>query len=368
MAFYLCLMTFIAAFGAVLCREGDGRKAKLYVTMCFAALTLIAAVRSANVGVDTGQFTIAYTLIGMTPWEDLGSTFRYEWGFLILCKLLNYVSSDPQLLLVVSSLIINVPVGIFIYRNSPRVELSIFLYVALTLFTMNMNIMREAMAVSIVLIAFEMLKKGYDIWFLVLVGAATGFHQTAPFLLILWPLWRIDFNRRSFLVYCVLALILFFFSHQVSDLLAALLGRDEIYRDEYTGSNYFGALLKALLAVFVSAIVLNYFRVGKKRGLELSRAESFYCHMLMLWVLFSILGMQIQIFSRLCMYFNIFAVVGIACALRFIESKGERAFIELLIGAIALCYFVVIGVSRPEWQGVIPYEVSASVLHLISVI
>lgn len=115
-----------------------------------------------------------------------------------------------------------------------------------------------------------------------------------------------------------------------------LLGRDQIYSSEFTGNNYFGAFLKALFAVFITAIVLNYFHDGQKRGILLSNEGQSYCHMLMFWILFSILGMQIQIFSRLCMYFNVFALVGIVCALRFIQNAGERAFVELLLGAIAL--------------------------------
>lgn len=356
MAIYIFEMTFIALFGAILCRETE-KRTKLYITLCFFMLTFVAGIRSVNVGVDTEQFCRAYRLIGMTPWSSLFSSFRYEWCFLLLCKVLNYISCDPQLLIIVSSVLINVPIGVFIFRNSPAVELSIFLYVGLGLYTSNMNIMREAIAVSFILIAFEMLKSKRDLLFLLFVFIASGFHQTAPFLLILWPLWRLGFNKHFIIAYVAIFVTSFVFAHQISDLLALLLGRDQIYSSEFTGNNYFSAFLKALLAVFITAIVLNYFHVGQKRGILLSNEDQFYCHMLMFWILFSILGMQIQIFSRLCMYFNVFALVGITCALRFIQNAGERAFVELLLGAIALSYFVIIGMFRPEWQGVIPYGV-----------
>ena len=366
MAIYLATMTLVAIFGAILCREGDGKKTKLYVVLCFAALTVIAAIRASTVGVDTGQFCRAYTLIGLTPWGSLGDSFRYEWGFQILCKLLNCISNDPQLLIAVSSVVINVPIGIFIYRNSPKIELSIFLYMGLTYYTQNMNVMREAMAAAIVLLAFEALKANKNVIFVVLVALATSFHQTAPFLLILWPLWKLGFNRKTLLVYCVLCAVLFLFAHPFSNLVAALLGREQIYSDKFTGSNYYGALFKFLLALFITFVVFNYLRVGQKRGISLTQVDRFYCHMLMLWIMFSLLGMQIQIFARLCMYFNIFAVVGVARALRFADNRGERAFVELLIGGVALCYFVVIGFYRPEWQGAIPYEVGTSIVRFFT--
>ena len=364
MAIYLATMALVAFFGAILYREGDEKKTKLYVTACFVALTVIAAARSDMVGADTSQFCRAYAHIGVTPWSSLGDSFRYEWGFLFLCKILNYISSNPQLLIVVSSIIINVPIGIFIYRNSPKPELSIFLYIGLTYFTQNMNVMREAMAVAIVLLAFELLKERRAFLFVLLIALAASFHKTALFLLILWPLWKLSFNRRTLLVYCALCLGLFVFANQVSDLLAFLMGRDELYSEKFSGSNYFGALFKFFLALFITFIIFNYLRVGQKRGIELTQVDRFYCHMLALWIMFALLGMQVEIYARLCMYFNIFAVIGVTRALRFVDSKGERAFVELLIGGVALCYFVIIGVYRPEWQGAIPYEVARIFMRL----
>lgn len=364
MAIYIAIMALVALLGAILCREGEGNKTKLYVVLCFAVLTIIAGARATTVGVDTPQFCWAYTAIGSTSWGSLRSTFRFEWGFLILCKLLNYISSDPQLLIAVSSVIINVPIGIFIYRNSTKPGLSIFLYLGLTLYTQNMNIMRNAMAVAFVLLAFEALKERRNVLFFALIALATGFHQTAPFLLILWPLWRLGFNRKTLLVYCVLCVVLFVFATPASDLLATLLGRDKIYNESFTGSNYFGALFKVLLALFITGVIFNYMRVGQKQGVALTQVDRFYCHMLMLWIVFASLGMQIEIFARIGVYFSIFAVVGVTRALRFVNNKGERVFVELLIGSVALCYFVIIGLYRPEWQGAIPYEVGSSVLRL----
>lgn len=362
MGIYLATMALVALFGAIMCREGEGKKAKLYVVLCFAALTVIAAVRASTVGADTSQYCRAYTLIGVTPWRSLGDSFRYEWGFLILCKLLSYVSTDPQLLIAVSSVIINVPIGIFIYRNSPKPELSIFLYMGLTYYTQNMNVMRNAMAVAIVLLAFEALKGRRNILFFALIALAASFHKTAPFLLILWPLWKLGYNRQTMLVYFVLCIGLFVFAQPVSELLATFMGREEIYNEKYTGSNYFGALFKLLLALFITFVVFNYFRVGQRRGIELTQVDRFYCHMLSLWIMFSLLGMQVEIYARLGMFFNIFAVVGVARAVRFAGNRGERAFVELLIGGVALAYFVVIGIYRPEWQGAIPYELAQTLM------
>ena len=366
MTIYLVTMALVALFGAVLCREGDGKKTKIYVAACFAALTVIAAVRATTVGVDTAQFCRAYAAIGLTPWGSLRDSFRYEWGFLILCKFLNYISNDPQLLIVATSVIVNVPIGIFIYRNSAKPALSIFLYLGLTCYTQNMNIMRNAMAVAVVLLAFEALKERHNILFIALIALAASFHKTAPFLLILWPLWRLRFSKRTFLVYGILCVVLFIFLHPAADLLATLLGKDEIYSEKYTGSNYFGAMFKALLAIFITGVVFNYFRVGQRRGASLTQTDRFYCHVLMLWIMFSLLGMQIEIFARLCVYFNIFAVVGVARALQFCDNGGERTFVELLIGGVALCYFVIVGLYRPEWQGAIPYEVGSSILRFFN--
>jgi hypothetical protein len=361
MGVYLFILALIIILSITILPSGRISSRRAYIIICFTVLIIVASIRSYSVGADTLQFYKAYSEISFAPWDQLTTTFRYEWGFLIFCKLLTCISSDPQLLLFASSCLINIPIGVFLYRNSENLGLSVFLYVALALYTSNMNVMREAIAASIVLIGFESLKKGHFLRFSLFVILAAFFHRTAFICFIFLPLWYAPFNKKTFLTYIIICAIVFVFAHQISDLIASALGRDQLYRDEYMGSNYNAALIKALFAFSLALIVFNYYHVGVKTGETISQQDTFYCHMLMLWVAFSVFGMQVEIFSRMGMYFNIFAPVGISCALRFAKSRSERIVLQLLIGAVALAYFIIIGVFRPEWQGVIPYTVASEI-------
>lgn len=364
MAIYLFLLAFVAFLAFALRPDYcDGYK-KVFVATCFSLLTVIASIRARSVGIDTGQFWDAYGAIGSTPWGALGN-FRYEWGFLVLCKFLNYFSSDPQLLLVVSSCVINIPIGLFVYRNSRNVGLSTFLYVALCFYTSNMNIMREAMAVSMGLLAFEAMKKNHLIVSLVMITIAFLFHSTGAICLSFLLLWNIRFDERTILYYLALGTVFFIFSNQVASGVAFLLGREELYGADFTGSNYYGALIKALFAAFLVFITFNYYKVGKRAGKILSRPDNFYCHMLMLWLVCLSMGMRIEIISRMCMYFQLYSLIAIPDALYFSNSRYDETVLAIVVAIIAAVYFVVIGVYRPEWDGAIPYLVSSSIISFL---
>jgi hypothetical protein len=229
-----------------------------------------------------------------------------------------------------------------------------------------MNIMREVMAVSMALLAFEALKKRHLVSFLLFVTLASLFHVTGIICFVFLPLWYTRFDRKSIAFYLLLAALLFIFSSQVTKGLASILGREELYGAEYMGSNYYGALIKAAFVALLIFITLNYYKVGMRVQAELAKASNFYCHMLAIWLVCLVMGIKVEIFSRLCMYFQLFSLVTIPDALYFSQSKNDTVIFTVAVSVIALTYFVVIGVFRPEWDGAIPYVISPVIASCFS--
>lgn len=128
MAIYLGIIVFTVLLGIIINANETDNKRKFYIVVIFSLITLFSALRSRNVGADTEQFVSMYNVIRSLPWERLNE-LRYEWGYMILCKLLSYISSSPQLLLIVSSVFISWAVGRFIYKNSTDVVMSIYIYI-----------------------------------------------------------------------------------------------------------------------------------------------------------------------------------------------------------------------------------------------
>lgn len=352
MLVYLFLLAIIIV--GALVKSSAGRRATwiAYVFFIGAMLFAISAVRNYTVGIDTEQFCRAYERIGME-----GTTAfkleRYEPLFICLCLILNSLSRSYQLLIIVASAFSIVPIIRLIYKGSKNASLSLFLYVTLNFFFNSMNVMRQAIAIGIIAFAIPKLLQRKSFFYIVSVVVAAMFHQSAIVALILIPLSKIDFKKKTFVAYLFAAVAIFIFSNYITDSIALLLGRDELYNKDFTGTNYFGALFQATVALFFCGITSNYLNRGKRKGNE-RKSNSILQHAMMLWFLFSVFGMQVEIIGRLGYYFAIFAILAIPAALSKAPEQDQK-LLTLTIGTTTFLYFIVIAIARPEWFGAIPY-------------
>ena len=195
MFIYIIVMFLILSIGLFFNVNKSYKLGKYYLIFIFSILTLLSALRNISVGVDTSQYYEAYKLIGTIEWNELDK-LRYEIGFSLLCKVLNYISSNPQLLLIVTSIFINSSVGLFIYRNSNNVVLSSFIFITYNLYFNYMNIMRQAIAIAIVLFAYEYLKNKKIIKYSILVLIASLFHTSSIICLLFIIFSKVKYDKK----------------------------------------------------------------------------------------------------------------------------------------------------------------------------
>ena len=358
MFFYsLVLLTLLLL--AIVIRPKRSTKAKrLYVALVFALLICIAACRSYTVGVDTEQFIRAYARIGAEGWSAFALQ-RYEPGFTALCLLLNQLSSNYQLLLVFTAIVMYVPIGYAIYKYSENPLLSCFLFITLNIYTAYMNVMRQGIAAALLVVAFVFLLKRSNVGFVACVVAASMFHVYALIALVILPLTKIGFRKGYVFVYLALYAICLLAFNVVLALAQWVLGREDVYSSDFMASNYFGAVIQLAFVAVLAFFVVNYIEVLKRTNLDDRGMLSFYQHAMMLAVLFQVTGVQAEIFARLAYYFSIFAVISIPIALTAPKQK-ERTFSLVFLCSMSFAYFFAVGLLRPEWQGVIPYAVDFS--------
>ena len=85
------------------------RHKKIYVVSCFVLLILVAGLRNYSIGIDLERhYARNFSIIANTDWKNL-SKFTYvggyDMGFVVFCKFISYLSSDPQCLIMISSII-----------------------------------------------------------------------------------------------------------------------------------------------------------------------------------------------------------------------------------------------------------------------
>ena len=331
-------------------------KKKTFLVISFLLLALVAGLRNNTVGIDTFQYYKNFKVISNLSFTEFGN-LRYEYGFSLLCKLLSYISLNPQILIFITSLFINFCVMRFIYLNSKNVSFSVYVYILLNYYFSYMNIMRQAIAIAIILLFFEYLKKDEKIKFIIGVILASFFHFSAIVCLSFVFLEKIKYKKSYKYIIIPVFLILFIFGRDLFILISKNSDRFSGYiGSEFDVSNYFGALIN-----FVVSILILFFGIYVKRydkdDNNKNNKEWMLCFKLMIcYAAFALLEMRVSIFNRITPYFSVFTLIWIPNNLLKIKVSRDRFFTSFSIFILLLLYCLIIIIYRPNWYGVYPYQ------------
>lgn len=350
----LCLLIISGVLLGNLKSKNEKSNKLFFIVLSFVTLTFIAGFRTYQVGADTWHFVASYNNIYKLNINQFG-LYRYEWGFTFLSWILGRISNNYTLLLFVTSLFVNYSVLRFVYKHSNNIYVSVLLYFLAGVYFCYMNIMRQALAIGVLLFGFDYLLEKKHIKFVITVFIASLFHESALICLILLFASKLKINKKNLFLIISSTLFIFIFGNNIFNLLAGLSVRLEGYRDSaYFVSNYFGAVIEFLVNLFVFIFCLNGLRKDKNKDNELKNRIINY--ELALGMIFAALTIRINIFVRFIQYFNMILIIGIPNALSVIDNKKNRQFLTILIILIYIIYWLMIMVLRPEWSGTNPYS------------
>lgn len=334
------------------------KKQKIWFLIAnFIPLIIISGFRSSTVGIDTKQFTEAFSaIIKMAPNEF--DRLRYEYGFSYLCWILGKFSTDPQILIFTTSMFINVSVARFIYKNSDDICLSTILYVLCNFFFSYMNIMRQAIAIAIILWGFEYLKEKKYIKYSIFVVIASLFHGSALLALLLIVLRQFNFNRQFLFFTLVFTMIGFVFGKKIFLILANISPRLFNYvGGQFYSENYFAAFLNFL--VYLVSFIFGIVNITKNDSSTIYKKDNnnnILIGIIGAAVIFSALTMKVSLFNRFTPYFSIFLIIWLANTIKKINNLKYRQFYLFVILITFSLYWSIIAIYKPEWYGVIPYN------------
>lgn len=374
MFIYLLLMTIILAVGCFFKVNSTKNRQLVFLAFVFTLMAITASLRSYNVGVDTGQFCRNYLIINNLGWEN-SAVIRYEFGFFAFCKLLTYISPDPQLLIAASSCFICFSVGRFIYKNSNDVIFSSFLFISLNIFAVYLNVMRQALAIAIILYAVEFLKKpnikNIVIYVLIILLAAQ-FHNSALIMLLPLLFIKLKYTNISFIATMIISAASYVLSFFLWNLMLKLFPAYAGYTDSvFAESNYFAALLNTIICIFILIAGLiftgkNADNLNENKLLQIAESQGnngksvlgydMNAYLLSFALVFLVLTMKMTLMSRFSTFFTIFYITWIPNISQSMTIKKDKAFLTFIFTVFSLAYFLVIAIFRPEWHGVVPYQ------------
>ena len=362
MSHFFLLIFILIIFSIVF---NNSKKRKTYIFFSMGLLAVLAMFKSNTVGNDTAIYIDIYNrIVTGTSLKLLLS--RFEPGFLILCKLLSYITPSPQILFIVSGFYIFMCLGYVILRFSLTPWLSTLMFFLLY-FDMALSGLRHTLALATVAVSLVYVINKKPIQFIISVILATLFHKVAFCFLLAYPLSK--FNRYSTIWKIYVVIIATFLMICFSSFIHFLLKLYPQYY-YYASSTYmdgrvrYATLLNLLIAtiMYISAYYLDVVYKKKLRhlidGEKILLPQNGYnaiSNLTFMSCVFILISFPATILERGANLLGFFVILYFPNMVALINSIRKKFIFSVIIIVILIMYKVIIYMVRPEWVSTYPY-------------
>lgn len=314
-----------------------GRKLFLYVA--FIQLFILHAFLDPFVMEDLAGYYDTYKMFSE---ESLYNSIfigyvgvKMEPGWIVLCKLLGNISSNPRFLLIVSSTII---VGSYLltsYRYSPMVWLSVVIFLCTT-FDQSLFVLRQHTAMSICLLSIPSILNRDFKRFIIFFFMAFSCHMTAIIFLPLYFVYPLKIEKRYWLYMIIGAIAGYFLVSVVFNWAFHNLwynSYEDTDAEAKGGSNLTGFFL--ILSSMILYLVSVKWNLKKVIGVE-----KLLFMMLSIGALLSLSGVGFSPTNRLIKYMMIASVYIIPISISKFKSNVVRVSITFAVVSLYLLLFL----------------------------
>lgn len=227
------------------------RNDSLLLPVFFFIFFLMLALRDETIGRDLANYKYYFERFSSF---GLNRVLQEKWDTLywLLNWLVGQFTDDYQWFLVIVAAITVWPIAKIYSEDREHGFLKIILFVNMSSFVMIFSGLRQALAISIGLMAYRCVREKKIFWFLVYALASVGFHYTGFIVFAFYPLYHITIRKKDLYVIVPVILLIFIFNKPIFSLIAqmlnSVLGERYDTSIEETGS-YTMLILFALFAI-----------------------------------------------------------------------------------------------------------------------
>ena len=300
------------------------RRQRLFIGVAFCQLFVIHAFLDPEVMQDLPGYYESYQTFGENSLQEsilVGYVgVKMEPGWIVLCKALFHISSNPRLLLIVTSLLMVYGYCKTILRYSLLPWLSFVIYLCTT-FDQSLFVLRQHSAMAITLLSIPFILNRDLLKFSLMMVVALLIHSSAVIFIPMYFLYSINLKHywkiliTAAIVGVIAAGTLFpwFFSHSWYD----------GYEDR-EGSNY------TLFFISFSSLILYLVSI-KYKITTLDGADKYFLLLNSLAVLLCFCGVGFSPTNRLVKYFSVASIILIPRAMSHFEDKLTKTIIAIVV-------------------------------------
>ena len=304
----------------------------LYIVLLI-SMTLFSGLRTSYN--DTGLYMHAFNLFDTSSF-DISILFKPYGGFDTLQFIIKeFVSSDPQSLLLITSLIVNFLFLWFFAKHSKQFGWTILAYFILGPYIFSMAGLKQILSMSISLIALDNLLKNKKLKFIFWILIAYTFH---PYIICLLSVLLLDKQIWSFRVGFIIMICLFMIANlELLLSFASIIGQDYTVEEMTTHTINPLRVVIELIPVLISYLYRNKLQKGNNKLLTIG------VNMMILNGLFIFTGLFVNpiYFGRIATYFSLIEAIIVPMMLcTILRNKGDVVPKLLLYFAFYFLYFI----------------------------
>ena len=322
-------MFFLLVIFGLIYQRDRYQKAYLFFLMLFLFLTI--SLRNERCFLDTYSYVLDYESLTSIDYSYLSHFWSKDISFWYLSKFISTIS-DGNYTIWFSALSIFyvVPLYYLLRDYSKNICISLILFCCLGFVLFSMTGLRQTLAMGFTMGALYALLKSKRLLYFVLIILGSIFHKTAIVFLLVYPLAKIPFSKKTVIMYVIIGIFAYMLSIKYLPLLMAsdLDSRFADYLQRNSTLNYSGLIRQ------VVCFIISFALLGKERGTPVNRL---FFLMSMLGVFFqSMTGVLPEMF-RVSMYFSISNIFLLANAL---TCNNKYTIIKYGVVIAMILYFI----------------------------
>lgn len=350
MLIYLLVFLIVEILAVLSCKKESSKKFKIaiYPALIVIILSIFGGLRDLTIGTDVLVYGSNWFEIA-TNFSSLSSYINYidssDVGYLFINYVVSRFTSDVNMFLIVLQIICNglVVATLYKYRDKVPFWLSLLVYLCV-FYCRTFNILRQAIALSLVFYAIRFLDENRPIRFIITVLIASTFHFTAIVSLIIILFRKIcELSPRFKTMFVVIIVIItfiivFFIKDMISILYSLGIVNLRIYNYlyDFATSQFSVTVIELVFKVLMLALVLLQ---NKKMRDNFKLNNLLVLCAIVDFVIYQIRSV-IMYSDRLSFYFGYFLMLIFPQAAVSLKAKGrDKLVLNCLFAVFLLGYW-----------------------------
>lgn len=343
----------IAVVGKLYRKKEGSKNTKLNIIIFTTIGLLIPIVISGlryYVGTDYGSYVGIYNKYYNYSLLELFES-KTEFLFLIIIKIASIFNNYQATFFIMAILTVLIAYfSILNYKEKLSLGFMFFIYLFMY-FTSSFNLVRQALAVVIVLYSYKFIFERNWKKFTIIILIAALFHVSA---LLFLPFYFVfdkeNNNKKKYVryIYIICTILVVFFYERMVNILSSIAIFEEyaMYTNELSAANR-----EAILNFIILAVILIF----RKRLIKYDERNELYIFFYIISTILTLMGYITPYAKRIATYFGISSIFILASFPNIVKTKEQKVFIYFLIAFYVICYFTISAYILKQGN-VIPYQ------------